>query len=1107
MERTIQSGVPAPTSPLLRLYLLGRFEVVREDAPIPSHAWRRRRPADLLKLIALSPGRELTRDQTIDALWPDKDPASGANNLHRALYDLRQILGGRWVDIERGVIRMRPDVWVDVDAFERAVEAGGAERFQEAVALYRGDLAPEDGEVDWLHARRLQLRSRFVEAAHPLARAAAEAADVGAAVPLLRRLLDVDPAGEEAHRLLMQLLATAGRRAEALRQYDACEGALRAVGRAPAEETRALRDAIQRGELGPAPGAAALDGARRLARRLLGAAEPSPVRGRGAILLLLEALVERGSGMLVLLGERGVGKTRLAVEGARIAQARGAVVLGGVGSARPGEPFGLFVDLFGQEGRAGSHDPLAAPPSGRAPEAVLAELQDAVAAELRAAGEGRPLFLLLDDLHAADESSLQLLHALARRAAELRLMVVATCREEAIHAGTPLQTALAHLDAGRLARGVRLPRLGLAGTREQLTDLAGGPPPEALVQLVYRVTDGAPFLVEEALRAYAATGQVPQDPGAGLRARVGRLGPRAEALLGAAAVVGRHFEFDLVRPVSGLGGQETVKALEACLEAGLLDEDGTGYRFHHDLIREAVYQGLPGSRRAALHAAVADALEADVARPAPAEALARHRRLAGQEDRAVRHLVAAGHRAAARAGLREALTFYTEALELAPRAGLDGRARFELHEAAARVQLGLGELDAAVRAFGQAARLAGAEGFEADPARLARVHRLAAMAHAAAGDLPAARLALGEGLAAAGEAEPAEVAALHHLSAQLEWHAGAADRAEAAAAACGAAAAQAGDGELAARAEDLRALARGLRGEPLPPVTPAPAGPQDLTPEHPLDLHVVLWSHDLLGERGAPDLARAAGVLVERARQRQAPAAEAAGRLGEGIAALEAAQLEAAELALRAARQGFRAAGLALGEALAMERLASLLVMAGSLEEAGALLDEAVVVAERGTLRQHALTLLHAAEARHRLASGLPGAADVAMRAASEAAARHGGCTACDAAFRPEAVRTALARGRLDVAEAETSALEDLARRHGGRGFTALARQARARVLAAAGRPEDALVSLAQARAGFLASGQRYEAARAVRLEARLRGSLPEAWAALDVLVRIDADA
>jgi hypothetical protein len=223
--------------------------------------------------------------------------------------------------------------------------------------------------------------------------------------------------------------------------------------------------------------------------------------------------------------------------------------------------------------------------------------------------------------------------------------------------------------------------------------------------------------------------------------------------------------------------------------------------------------------------------------------------------------------------------------------------------------------------------------------------------------------------------------------------------------------------------------------------------------------------------------------------------------------ALAAGQLEAAELLLRDALEGFREAGSGLGEALAMERLGTLLTQLGRLEDAAQLLDAGVVAAERGLLRRHALTRLHAAEVRNRLAAGLLSQAEGAARAASEAAARHGDCLACDAAFRPEVIRVALAFGRVEEADAESRALEELTRQHGGRGIQAVARLARARVLAARGRPEDALVSLAQARAGFLGGGLRYEAARTVRLEARLRGSLPEAWRSLDALLRVDADA
>jgi DNA-binding SARP family transcriptional activator len=1096
---------PGGPSPALRLHLLGRFEVVRGDAPIPDHAWRRRRPADLLRLVAISPGRSLTREEAVAALWPDKEPSSGANNLHRALYDLRQILGGRALDIERGRLTLDPGVWVDVDAFERAAAAGTREGLVEAVALYRGDLSPEGAEP-WLAQRRKELRERFAAAAAPLAREAAQLGDAGAAVPLLRRILEVDPLREEAHRDLMRLLALAGRRAEALRAFDACEGALRAAGRPPSADTGALRQAIQLGTVGPAQERSTLDGARRAARRLLGTPEPPPVRGRNALLLLLEALVERGAGMLVLLGERGVGKTRLAIEGARFAQGRGATVLSASAGVWPGSPYGIFADLFRQE--HGGPDPLAAPP-GAPSDVGRRSIHGAVIDELRALSAGRPLFLLLDDLHAADESSLNLVHDLALRAADLRLMLVATCRDDEVHAGRPIQTALAHLDVAGLARGVRLPRLSLAGTREQLADLLGATPEDRFLSQVYRATDGSPFLVEEAALAHQEARAVPADPAVSLRARVARLGPRAETLLAAAAVVGRRFEFELVHPVSGLSAHDAVRTLEESLSARLVDEDGSGYLFRHDLVREALYDALPPARRSALHAAVAAALEATPGGAARPELLAWHRERAGQVARALGHLVAAGQRAAARACLAEALAFHARALELAPRTGAPPAQRFALLDAAGRAQLALGETAAAARSFEEAGHTAEGAGLAVGPR--ARTQRLAALALAASGDPAGAFAAVERGLALAGEGDDAERAALLHLAAQLHYHEGHPVEAVAAARSCRAAARLAGDLDLDARAADMEAIARALDGEPLPAlddaIRSADRRAQDIAPEHPIDVHLALWDRDLLGDRTCTELARAAAALNQRARLRQAPEAAASGRYGEGVVALAAGQHEIAEALLRDAREGFRQAGASAGEALSMERLGTLLAQLGRFEEAADLLARGVVLAERGVLRRHVLTRLHVAEVRTRLAARLPGQAESAAREASEAAARHGECLACDAVLRPEAVRVELAFGRIDEADAEVRALEELARQRGGRGLQAVTRFARARVQAARGKVEEALVSLAQARAGFQASGLRYEAARTVRLEARLRGSVPEAWATLDALVRVDADA
>jgi hypothetical protein len=480
------------------------------------------------------------------------------------------------------------------------------------VALYRGDLVPDDRDAPWLEPRRARLRALFAAAAFPLGSAAAKRGEPLVAIPLLRRTIEAVPAHEEARTLLVRLLAETGRRADALRQLALYEAALRARGASPGPALRALRAAVQRGEVGPAPSSLVHDGFGRAARRLLGTPEPPPLRGRASALLLLEALVASGAGALVLLGERGVGKTRLAVEGARIAQATGAVALAGLFDGARAAPCAGFADAFADHLRAsgGGFDPFAEIPRPRLrAEAEKTRLSGAVRRALADAGGGRPVYLLLGDVDRADESSANLFHFLAREAVALRLMLVATCREDAVRAGAPVQMLLAHLDCERLARGVRVQRLDLAASRAQLADVLGAAPSDALAAQLYRVTDGSPFYTEELGRAFRESGhlRVLEDPAAAVRERLARVGPRASTLLETAAVAGRRFDLVVATAASGLAPEDAAAALDACLEAGLLAGEGAAYHFHHSLVREAVYGALTGPRRAALHGARARA--------------------------------------------------------------------------------------------------------------------------------------------------------------------------------------------------------------------------------------------------------------------------------------------------------------------------------------------------------------------------------------------------------------------------------------------------------------------------------------------------------------------
>jgi adenylate cyclase len=236
-----------------KIFLFGRFEVEVGGKAIPAASWTKRRPIDVLTALALAPGRALHREELIDRFWPEKDLEAGANNLHRALYEVRRAAGTELVRLDKGVARVAEDVWIDVEAFERAASSAEQDSLCRAVELYRGVLLPDDPYSDSLASRREGLRQRFVDVALKVAHVKRDAGDTDACIVALRRALDADTALEPAHRLLMEVLAKAGRQGDALRQFQECVAALRAkLDAQPPKAMLDLRDAIERGDLAPA---------------------------------------------------------------------------------------------------------------------------------------------------------------------------------------------------------------------------------------------------------------------------------------------------------------------------------------------------------------------------------------------------------------------------------------------------------------------------------------------------------------------------------------------------------------------------------------------------------------------------------------------------------------------------------------------------------------------------------------------------------------------------------------------------------------------------------------------------------------------------------------
>ncbi|WP_066363288.1 BTAD domain-containing putative transcriptional regulator [Herbidospora mongoliensis] len=202
-----------------RIDLFGGFRVRVGDRLIAPEAWSQRKPAALVKLLALAPGHRLRREQVMDALWPDLDQRAAAANLRKALHSARRNLAEDKLILAVGDLLCLPPegVRVDVAAYWSARRTRD---YDEAIELYRDGLLPEDVYEDWAAAPREELRLDWLAAVEEYAGLLESRGDLNEAARKVQRLVAEDPLRESAHAWLMRLYTLAGRRDEARRQYS-----------------------------------------------------------------------------------------------------------------------------------------------------------------------------------------------------------------------------------------------------------------------------------------------------------------------------------------------------------------------------------------------------------------------------------------------------------------------------------------------------------------------------------------------------------------------------------------------------------------------------------------------------------------------------------------------------------------------------------------------------------------------------------------------------------------------------------------------------------------------------------------------------------------------
>jgi tetratricopeptide (TPR) repeat protein/transcriptional regulator with XRE-family HTH domain len=446
----------------------------------------------------------------------------------------------------------------------------------------------------------------------------------------------------------------------------------------------------------------------------LGAVPAGPLVGRQSelqrVLAALDAVAGGQRRLVLLTGEPGVGKTRLAQEVMLEAQVRGVRVLTGrCYEQQDSLPFFPFIEaLTGALTLASPTlrqeaprrfpylglllpDLIASPPA-REGEDLRLRILRAVEGFLAALATEAPVALLLDDLHWADNASLDLLLYLARQGHGSRILVLGTDRDVPVGHQHPLEGTLAELVRERLVTEISLRRLSPEGTAALIgTHFGLEGVSDELRDLVHTRAEGNPFFTEEILKALVEQGAifrsargwdrraigeiaVPRSVHAVVGQRVGRLSTGAQEVLRIASVLGQEWELPELLAAVGQGEETVLQHLDAVLDAGLVEERWAGprvrYAFVHALIGHTLYEEIAHYRLRKLHLRVAEALErASDGRPEGAAAVAQHFLAAEEEGRALPYVLLAGDHAAGLYAHAGAIQHYETALDLLEKAG------------------------------------------------------------------------------------------------------------------------------------------------------------------------------------------------------------------------------------------------------------------------------------------------------------------------------------------------------------------------------------------------------------------------------------------------------
>lgn len=630
---------------MLTIQLLGGFKITDDGEPIPGLT--RPRGKALLAYLLLHHATPQDRAHLAYTFWPETSDSQARTNLRRELHQLRQSFprfdafiqsdgqSVQWQMPEESTLDVAEFTRLWAQATQATDHATRKAGYQAAIDLYRGDLLPGLYE-EWVLTKREELRQAFIQALEMLTRTLVADRDYAAATRLSQRLLQYDPLYEAGYLQLMELYALQQDRARALHTYHSCVTVLeRELGVPPGAELEAIYQRLLHADQ------------RNAGERSVSASTTLQLVGRKAEWQTLLATWQRaGQGhahMLLIEGEAGIGKTRLAEEllewanrqAIPTARTRSYAAEGSLAYAPVIEWLrspALAVNLAALEPIWRTDVARLLPelltdfPGLPAPEALTERWQRQRLFEALARAvtvDDRPKLLLIDDLQWCDQETMEWLRFLLRFAPTAPLLVLGTVRVEEVEIAVdhPLHALIRELSASDQFTVTALSALNPLETNELALQVSDQPLNDAMSTQLFATSEGNPLFIVEMVRGGitpvpTATPQsfvassLPPKVYAVIQHRLAQLSPVARALAALAATIGRSFTFDVLAAASDKGENEVVNGLDELWQRHVIHEQGASeYDFRHDRIREAAYAELSPMRRKQLHRQVAQALE------------------------------------------------------------------------------------------------------------------------------------------------------------------------------------------------------------------------------------------------------------------------------------------------------------------------------------------------------------------------------------------------------------------------------------------------------------------------------------------------------------------